>query len=155
MWKTSITETTPLDIRRSAMDLLAFREHSFQELVTKLSRKFPDCLFIEPQLQILTDENLQSDQRFAESFVRGRINKGHGPLRIKNELKQRGIENHMALSAIDEADVNWFSVISDLSQKKYGNTLPEDHKEKAKRIRFFQYRGFEYYLINEVVDSWC
>jgi regulatory protein len=146
----SITEIKPLDIRRSAMDLLAFREHSLQELSTKLHRKFPDCPFIEAQLQILIDENLQSDQRFAEAFVRSKINKGHGPLRIKNELKQRGVDSKFIALAIEVAAVDWLDVLRELSYKKYGDTLPEGQKEKAKRVRFFQYRVFDYQLINKV-----
>ena len=40
----------------------------------------------------LTDEGLQSDARYAGSFVQSRINQGKGPIRIRQELKERGFD---------------------------------------------------------------
>ena len=147
------SDISPLDIRRSAMDLLAFREHSMQELATKLLRKFPGCEHIDSQLQQLATENLQSDQRFAEAFVRAKINKGQGPLRISNELRQRGIASTLIELTLEQAEIDWFAVIAELSIRKYGDSAVRDEKEKAKRIRFFQYRGFSYELIKHALDD--
>ena len=148
-----VADIGPLDIRRSAMDLLAFREHSMQELITKLLRKFPGCEHIDSQLQQLATENLQSDQRFAEAFVRSRVYKGQGPLRIRNELRQRGIASTLIELTLEQAGVDWFAVISELSARKYGDAPVRDEKDKAKRIRFFQYRGFSYELIKHTLDG--
>lgn len=177
----------PVDIRRAAMDLLAFREHSIQELVTKLTRRFQKKYFgrsrntrsvrcgedqcyedqcheeslqeidhlddlIIDQIDILADEDLQSDQRFAESFVRSRINKGQGPLRIKRELTARGVSSQIVSMSIEGAGTDWTRVIMELSNRKYGDSKVQDDREKAKRIRFFQYRGFNYEHIAMVIN---
>jgi regulatory protein len=144
-------EVSASDVRRAAMDLLARREHAFQELMTKLARRFGDNSLIEEQVQLLADEKLQSDQRFAESFVRARINKCHGPIRIKNELRQRGVSERWVSHAMREQGSDWVELIQHLSDQKYGGLPPLNAKERAKRMRFFQYRGFSFEQINQVL----
>ena len=67
------------------MDFLARREHSFFELSQKLIKKFPDTApeQLTAIIKTLQDENLQSDDRFAESYVRYRRSRGFGFLHIK------------------------------------------------------------------------
>ena len=70
-------------IRIKAMDILARREHSRKELFTKLSSHFPDYIDqLDDVLDQLKEGHLQSDQRFAEAFVRSRVNRGQGPQRL-------------------------------------------------------------------------
>ncbi|MFT5693024.1 MAG: regulatory protein [Oceanicoccus sp.] len=150
-----VTDISRVDIRRAAMDFLAFREHSVQELVTKLSRRFRDSELsidlLTESIASLTDDNLQSDRRFAESFVRSRIQKRHGPLRITNDLTSRGVSATIVSEVLGEANVDWRVVLEELSDRKYGQQKPADVKEKAKRIRFFQYRGFSYEYIRQIL----
>ena len=80
--KKKMSETTPCNdvpvLRRAAMDYLARREQSFYELTQKLNKKFPESdsdLLVEV-LDILKAENLQSDDRFTESYVRYRKSRG-------------------------------------------------------------------------------
>ncbi len=132
----------PADIRFSAMNLLARREHSRKELHTKLKRRFPDEALVEEQLQRLSDENLQSDERFAESFVRQRINMGKGPLRVRHELRERGLSDTEIEIALAAVDVDWYALAKDVVSRKFGDIKALDVKEKARCSRFMQYRGF-------------
>lgn len=147
---TESSSNSPKDIRRAAMDLLARREHSFKELTDKLSRRFTDQDSILEQVELLKEENLQSDQRFAEMFVRSRISKFHGPIRIKNELRERGVAERWVSHAIREEGVDWIELLESLANHKYGNQAPVDARERAKRMRFFQYRGFGFDMIQQV-----
>jgi regulatory protein len=72
-------------VRISALNLLTRREHSLKELTTKLQLKYSDSYFgmIEDVLNALKASNLQSDRRFAESFLRSRVCKGQGQYRIE------------------------------------------------------------------------
>ncbi len=141
------------DIRSKAISLLARREHSFQELESKLRRSFSDEPMVLEQLQVLADEGLQSDQRYAEIAVRSGLTKFHGLSRIKNQLRSNGISASLIEQAVVEADVNWVEQLQQLSLRKYGDTPCEDMKEKAKRIRFFQYRGYPLSDIYAVLDG--
>ena len=131
-----------LDVRLVAMNLLARREHSLLELRDKLKRRFSDDATIDEQLSRLADENLQSDLRFAESYVRQRVGGGFGPLRLRDELRERGVSGPDIDVALKTDEVDWRELASEVLRRKFGEGLPADLKEKARRIRFMQYRGF-------------
>ncbi|TDG12155.1 regulatory protein RecX [Seongchinamella unica] len=137
-----LTAINPADIRISAMNLLARREHSRGELKQKLKKRFADDALIDEQLDRLSEENLQSDQRFAESFLRQRISRGHGPLRIRQEMRQRGISDAEISAAIDAERPDWFVLAEQTYHRKFGLHPPADIREKARRNRFMQYRGY-------------
>ena len=135
--------TCPKEIRKKAMDFLARREYGQAELAKKLADKGYKRSVVEDELQRLADEGLQSDTRFAESFVQSRINQGKGPVRIRVDLGQRGICDGVIDGALEEAGCDWYELAREERVKKFGSALPEDFKEKARQMRFLQYRGFE------------
>jgi regulatory protein len=130
------------DIRLAAMDLLARREHSRSELWLKLKKRFGDDERIHEQLDRLSEENLQSDSRFAESFLRQRIGRGHGPMRIRQEMRQRGIADGDIAAALEAEQPDWCALAEATYRRKFGALPPEDIKARARRSRFMQYRGF-------------
>ncbi len=139
------SETTvirPADIRRAAMDLLARREHSYQELHRKLVARFDAHDLIHTELDRLREERLQSDARFADAYIYSRAQRLYGPLRIRIELRERGIADSIIASAMQHIVVDWQANLQTLVSNKFGNVEPSDLKEKAKRLRFLQYRGF-------------
>jgi regulatory protein len=131
------------EIRRKAMDFLARREYGQAELVKKLADKGYKRSVAEDEIARLADEGLQSDTRFAESFVQSRINQGKGPVRIRADLSQRGIRDGVIEGAIEAADVDWFELAEAERVKKFGAEVPAEFREKARQMRFLQYRGFE------------
>ena len=132
----------PADIRFAAMNLLARREHSLGELRNKLRRRFPDEQQLETQLQKLVADKLQSDERFAESFARMRACRGYGPARVRQNMREKGLSDSDIATAIEAAELDWDALAAQVLHKKFGRSAPADLKEKAKRIRFMQYRGF-------------
>ena len=93
-------------------------------------------------LDQLTAERLQSDQRFAETYLHSRVQKGYGPVRLEQELYERGIEAQLIQSSLDGLDADWMDVLQSVRQKKFGRNLPAEFNEQAKDSRFLQYRGF-------------
>ena len=130
-------------IRIKAMDLLARREHSVKELLRKLCERYEETELIADVVRQLSEDNLVSDSRFAEMYIRSRIGRQFGPVKIKNDLRERGVSEDKIRFALNEANQNWLQLIQELSKKKYGKTLPSEAKETAKRMRFFQSRGFD------------
>jgi regulatory protein len=129
-------------VRATAMNLLARREHSTQELRDKLlARGFEDD-DIAPALQTLSREGLLSDERFTESFIHSRMQRGSGPVKIRAELRQRGVADEVITDWLDERDRVWLERAESVRCKKFGSALPVDYKEKARQARFLQYRGF-------------
>ena len=132
----------PADIRRAAMNLLARREHCLGELRQKLRRHFDDETLVETQLQKLVEENLQSDDRYAESFARLRALRGYGPARVRQEMREKSISDAAVARAFEAAALDWWALAEAVFRKKFGAPGQVDLKEKARRIRFMQYRGF-------------
>ncbi|WP_207796356.1 regulatory protein RecX [Pseudohalioglobus lutimaris] len=138
----NLTAINPADVRVAAMNLLARREHSRKELKQKLQKRFDDESVIDAQLNQLAEENLQSDSRYAESFVRQRFNRGYGPLRIRQEMRQKGLSDGEISVAMTAEDFDWCASAERVLSRKYGNGCAIELKEKARRTRFMQYRGF-------------
>ena len=137
-----LTAIKPVEVRIAAMDLLARREHSLEELRRKLKRRFVNEDLVEGELQRLKDENLQSDERYADSFLRQRSARGYGPRRVRHEMRQKGLSDAEINNAFDRVEVDWYALAAAVMNKKFGDTPVVEIKEKARRIRFMQYRGF-------------
>ncbi len=132
---------TPADIRRTAMDLLARREHGVQELGRKLLQRGAEPEQVAEQLQRLQDDGLLNEDRYLESYIRSRALGGRGPARIREELQQRGLARSAIEQALDETEVDWQEQLCELWQRKFGEK-PADQKAYAKQARFLLYRGY-------------
>jgi len=128
--------------RGKAMDLLARREHAVAELRDKLTQRDMQPALVARVLDELQAEGLLSDARFAEAYVRYRRNSGHGPQRIRQELRQRGVEEALQATWLESAEVDWSALARQARSKRFGADLPGDYKERARQARFLQYRGF-------------
>lgn len=135
-------QINPGDIRLAAMNLLARREHSVCELRNKLLRRFPVEAMVEEQLLLLAHEGLQCDLRFAESYARQRISRGYGPVRLRVELRERGVSAADMAATMEAMDVDWCAVATEVLRKKFGKLEAADAQESARRARFMHYRGF-------------
>jgi len=124
------------------MDLLSRREHAVAELTRKLIDKGFDELFVAAALAQLVEDGLLSDARYTESYVRFRMNKGFGPVRIREELRQRGVASELVGEHVDFQDRCWIEVARGAWRKRFGGEFPEDMKARAKQLQFLQYRGF-------------
>ena len=133
----------PLAARRKAMDLLARREHTRHELLDKLQKSGFDENTALDTIEALAKEGLQSDRRFVEAFVQSRVRQGKGPMRIRADLSQRGVREPVIHEALSDADADWSALAIDVRRKKFGDDGPADLKDKARQVRFLQYRGFE------------
>jgi len=124
------------------MDLLARREHSVSELAQKLKTREFDGDAIEAVLQGLQQDGLLSDERFAESYVHHRVNAGIGPLKIRFELRQKGVTETLADEFLEPLSERWDQMMTQQRRRKYGEAIPEDYGERMKQARFLQNRGF-------------
>ncbi|NCF29555.1 MAG: regulatory protein RecX [Gammaproteobacteria bacterium] len=134
------------------MDLLARREHSRIELRRKLAaRGFPQPL-VDAQLDVLETENLLSDQRFTEGFVAYRAARGQGPLKIRYELRERGVSDHLVTQFMDSDRQIWCDRALAVRRKRFGTEGPEDIRERSRQARFLAQRGFEQDHIRFALD---
>lgn len=129
------------------------REHSASELFRKLGGSSSNEALIDTVIGELQKEGLQSDERFTEAFVHNRIERGYGPLRIHQELRQKGISDALIRDYVDVNDPDWQQRASRARNKRFGHQLPTNYKEKAKQSRFLQQRGFSGEQIRRVIEE--
>ena len=136
-----------------ALGLLSRREHSEKELRTKLRRKSSaQADTIEQVVEDLKQHNYLSDQRFTDTFVQSRMQRGDGPLKIRHELESRGIAESTIKQYLNQSDQVWEAILFKVWSKKFGEVLPSDYREWARQARFLQSRGFTSDLIRKVVS---
>jgi regulatory protein len=136
-------------IYERAIAYLARREHSSSELRLKLVKVGFESTDIDDVLKKLSENNLQSDSRFAENYLRYRSNRGYGFHRIRQELKEKGVSTDIISEALEQAEIDWFTLAIEVRCKRFGENIPDDYKDRAKQQRFLQYRGFSHEQINE------
>ncbi len=144
---------SPQEARKKAMDYLARREYGQAELRKKLQGAGFTRDASERAVDQLTADGLQDDTRFAESFLQSRVSKGKGPLRVQQELSQKGIDAGLVNDILEGSAIDWRELARRVRQKRFGAPLPSDFKEKARQMRFLQYRGFAQDHIQAAVGS--
>jgi regulatory protein len=126
----------------AAVRLLSRREHSTRELKRKLQGKGHAQETVERVVSHLSDQKLVCDERFAVTLVAHHARRGHGPMRIRAELRQQGTRDEAITSALTQADVDWAQIAAAVRLRKFGSRPPSSMAERAKQSRFLQYRGF-------------
>ena len=94
-------------------------------------------------LDELEQLNLLDERRFVEVFVRSRAGRGQGPVRIAHEMRSRGVQEELVRSGLPAHDTLWVERAREVLAKKFPSAV-SDVKERAKRIRFLEYRGFSH-----------
>ena len=160
-------------MRWLAFYYLGRREHSRKELREKLLAKECDADAVEALLQEFIEEGYQSEERMTTALIKDSIGKKHGTIRIYQTLKKHGLTtiksasqintwieehsdffNYLLINDVEEEtqtaaiteenyEVDWLAQAVEARVRKYGDSIPTDPKEKARQLRFLQYRGFD------------
>jgi regulatory protein len=140
-------------VEATAVRLLARREHSVEELRRKLLARGHGEPAVETVLAKLQAKRLVSDARFIASFIHHHAQRGQGPIRIRAELRQQGIDGSSIDAALDEAEIDWSEQAIVVHRRKFGSSPGRSLPERAKQTRFLQYRGFSTDQIRAVLKS--
>ncbi|MBF0803462.1 MULTISPECIES: recombination regulator RecX [Neisseria] len=123
-----------------ALDILARRETSRAELKRKLAPYAESEAELETLLNGLVESRLQSDDRFAESYIHS-ASRRHGRLRLQQALQAKGVSEDTARSFLPDRNSEIQTAVAVL-RKKF-KAPAADLKEKQKQARFLAYRGFD------------
>jgi regulatory protein len=140
----------PETLRNQAIRLLARREHSRAELQRKLQADAESPEQLAATLDALQQSGLLSDHRYAQqrSSQRGQR---YGDRRLRQELVRQGIDDEtIAVSLADCGDEK--ERCRQVWLKKFG-TLADTPQERARQLRFLQYRGFSGTAIRAVLHG--
>jgi len=129
-------------LRRAALTLLARRDHTSSELVKKLTTKGYSPADVEHLLHELRQAGYLNEARLAENFIHYYRQKGYGPERIAHQLISRGISAEIIAEQLQITDNGWFNDAYAVWQKRFKGHVPNNFNDRAKQMRFLQYRGF-------------
>lgn len=124
------------------MDLLARREHSYAELLRKLRQRGATTAAAEIELDRLVYDGLLSDERFCEAYIHARSQRGYGPVRLREELRQRGVAESLVEETLAAGEWDWPALARKAFCKRFPEGQASDALGRAKQQRFMQYRGF-------------
>lgn len=165
-------------LRWLAFYYLSRREYGKAELRQKLLDKEQDPDQIEALLDEFETKGYQSDYRTTLMLIRESIRKGRGRGHIKQEFYRKKIDmpsniDELIDMANEESDefrefiddsedsliegVDWLKLAVTARTKKYGENIPIEQKDKARQLRFLQYRGFDtdicFQALNYTLDN--
>ena len=137
-----------------AISLLNRRDYTSREL----SRKLEQRGYLEHPVEVVVGDlvsmNKVNDERYGQNFVAFRARRGHGPARIRADLKSSGLTRAAIDGAVKGEDAPDFAALArTVRARKFGSEVPKDRKERARQARFLQYRGFSTDHIRAVLEG--
>jgi regulatory protein len=141
-----------------ALDYLAHKPRT----ETEVRRKLRENAYTEPVIASVVERlhelRYLDDARYAEQYVERRFaSKGYGPVRIRQELRKRGIDRHLAEAAVDDffADQRTLPTAREKAEKRWPRIAREDdpRKRRDKLYRYLKRRGYTYDTIRVVIDE--
>ncbi|MFX0556330.1 regulatory protein RecX [Maribacter sp. CXY002] len=134
----------------------AYQERCHQDVIRKLKemRMIPDA--IDQIVAHLIQENYLNEERFAQSFARGKFTiKQWGKNRIVTELKQRNITSYNIKTALKEINENdYLESLHSLAIKRVGQIKETNIQKRRKKLAdYLLYRGWESHLVYEKIQE--
>lgn len=144
------------EIKQKMMNYCVYQDRCHQEV----EQKMRDFLLIpeakEEILLYLIQENYLNEERFVRSYIRGKFYLKHwGRMKIKNQLKFKGISEKLIDKSMDEIDNDDYNkTIKKLFDIYYSGlkSIPE-YQKNMKSIRYLMGKGYEYDVIKEVIEN--
>jgi len=146
----SARDLTESDLRDIAVRYLTRREYGIEELTQKLVQRGAGRADAEQVVAGLAGENLVSDERFAEMYVRTRIQQLNGPVKIRGELRGLGVSDRLIADALPGDPEAWFDIATRWAAKRCHGEL--DYAARAKLYRGLANRGFTHEQANVAIE---
>ena len=139
-----------LSLKGRALRYLSQREHSRKELERKLAKHAEDPADIARALDDLQARGFIDHSRVAESVVHRKAGK-HGAMRIRQELKAKGVEAPLIAASVEKLKATEVERAREVWRRKFQPAA--DANERAKQARFLAARGFDGEVIRRVIDG--
>lgn len=138
-----------LSLKGRALRLLAQREHSRAELVTKLERHVQEGDDLNGLLDELQAKDFINAKRVAESVVHRRAAR-LGTQRVVQELRSKGLEDDLVRATAERLRATEQERAQAVWRQRFGS-VAADAQERARQMRFLAARGFSGDVVRRVV----
>ena len=132
----------------------AYQERSHFETKNKLFELGLNIEEADEALSVLITENFLNEERFAETYARGKFRIKHwGKIKIKLELKHKKVSDYSINKALKQIDANeYYEVLSKVVRRKLKESKEKvAYKKNYKVLQYAVSRGFETALVQEVL----
>lgn len=157
---TILQDEARIQAKQRALDYLAHKPRTETEVRRKLRDADTPPDVIDDVVERMYELSYLDDEHYAHEYARSRFaNKGYGPVRIRRELVERGIDRHLADRAVDQlfetedplqaarghADKRWSRIARDSDDPR---------RRKQKLYNYLRRRGFSSDTIYRVLDEY-
>jgi len=143
--------------KQRALDYLAHKPRTEEEVRRKLRRQDAPEAVIEDVVNRLYELSYLDDEAYAEDYVRNRFaSKKYGPVRIRRELVERGVDRHTADAAVDDlfAEKDVRAAARTHAEKRWDRLDDEEPRRRKQKVyRYLRRRGFTSDTINPLLDE--
>ena len=140
-----------------ACNFCAYQERTQQEVRRRMHESYIISRDeVEELIVRLIEENFVNEERFAKAFAGGKFRvKKWGRIKIKNELRLRGLSNYCINEAMKEIeDEDYIITLQRILEKKMNITKEKNIiKKKYTVATFAQSKGYESSLIWELIEN--
>ncbi|WOX50413.1 regulatory protein RecX [Aeromonas sp. XH] len=128
--------------RAYAMRSLARRESAESELARRLRQQGYQEEVIEAVLDYCRGYNWVNDERYGAMAVRAGAAKGQGPLKIRFDLRRKGLDDGQIDAAFEQPELDWFELAFALLERRASVAELDDFKLRMKWLKYLLGRGF-------------
>lgn len=140
----------------AAVRFLAMREYCAVELRHKLAGKGFDQDCVEAVIIRLIADHYLSEERFAESFLRSRMQRGDSPWLAAEKARQKGVDGTALATALEAAQQGFDAELACrelLSRRDPQARYRDDQRQWQRQARFLRNKGFEAATILRVLNE--
>lgn len=141
----------------SAFRILSRRDHTHKELLVKLRQKGFDRTAVDWALERCRELGYLDDTKTAMIIAGHLVQSGYGPLRVRQVLRQKGLDDALiekALTRCGDEETQVRSARRMLAKKTFRLSREADPwKRRQKAYRFLAGRGFSSTVINRAVSD--
>lgn len=153
-----VTDDQVLKARARAWEYVVKRRRTRTEVERMLQRAdyAPDV--VERTLDYLEQKGEIDDAAYASAYAKERFRlKGHGPMRIRRDLKKKGVPPVAIEPALDEltASADLKAAAQAHAEKRWPRVAREEdpRRRKKKLSDYLRRRGFSYEIIRPIVEA--
>lgn len=137
--------------KEKALYLLEYRDHTKKELTEKIAHTAASREAAEAAVDRMEELGLIDDDSYGRRYARELfVRKKYGPLRVRQELRQKGIDPELISELLEEYDdpEAFTERIGEILERKYCGWR-EDEKVKRRAFSALQRMGYSYEHIRE------
>jgi len=147
-----------VEAKQAALDYLAHKPRTETEVRRKLKRKDTPAFVIDDVVARLYELEYLDDEAYAHDYAHNRFSsKKYGPVRIRRELEERGIDRHLADVAVDTLfeDEDPTAAAWEHAESRWPRLANEDdpRRRRQKMYRYLRRRGFTSDTIRPILDE--